>query len=212
MWLAIKKPKRFSTNWFVNWVSKLDNSSPQFLWNNRNIQRVKSCLTIIYDCFVQASIFVGVFIMLASTIGGLRNIVTDASTYRFYTWIITKLCHWLDQSTKLIYYQTSTWLYQNTKDLVIWCCHLNCVDPVYTNLPSSSSAFSVGNMCLCSSKSSERSILISFFIFELKMSSNMKFNKQYNDNMYVKAARKCYHSGYTKRALSSHKNTIKHMD
>ncbi|XP_004298301.1 PREDICTED: lysine histidine transporter-like 6-like [Fragaria vesca subsp. vesca] len=51
MWLAIKKPKRFSTNWFVNW----------------------------------ASIFVGVFIMLASTIGGFRNIVTDASTYRFYT-------------------------------------------------------------------------------------------------------------------------------
>ncbi|KAK9903830.1 hypothetical protein M0R45_000937 [Rubus argutus] len=51
MWLIIKKPKRFSTNWFINW----------------------------------ASIFVGVFIMLASTVGGLRNIITDASTYRFYT-------------------------------------------------------------------------------------------------------------------------------
>ncbi|XP_021910103.1 LOW QUALITY PROTEIN: lysine histidine transporter-like 6 [Carica papaya] len=32
-----------------------------------------------------ASIFIGVFIMSASTIGGLRNIVADASTYSFYT-------------------------------------------------------------------------------------------------------------------------------
>lgn len=51
MWLVIKKPKRFSTKWLVNW----------------------------------ASIFIGVFIMLASTIGGLRNIIADSSTYRFYT-------------------------------------------------------------------------------------------------------------------------------
>ncbi|EEF33263.1 amino acid transporter, putative [Ricinus communis] len=51
MWLIIKKPKRFSAKWFINW----------------------------------ASILVGVFIMIASTIGGFRNIVTDASTYRFYT-------------------------------------------------------------------------------------------------------------------------------
>lgn len=32
-----------------------------------------------------ASIFIGSFIMLASTIGGFRNIITDASTYSFYT-------------------------------------------------------------------------------------------------------------------------------
>ncbi|KAG5059931.1 hypothetical protein AAZX31_01G077700 [Glycine max] len=51
MWLIIKKPKRFSTNWFINWIS----------------------------------IYIGVCIMLASTIGGLRNIATDASTYKFYT-------------------------------------------------------------------------------------------------------------------------------
>ncbi|KAI4373298.1 hypothetical protein MLD38_011434 [Melastoma candidum] len=31
------------------------------------------------------SIFIGVFIMFASTIGGLRNIIADASTYRLYT-------------------------------------------------------------------------------------------------------------------------------
>ncbi|PQQ09647.1 hypothetical protein Pyn_27371 [Prunus yedoensis var. nudiflora] len=30
-------------------------------------------------------IFIGMFIMLASTVGGFRNIITDASTYRFYT-------------------------------------------------------------------------------------------------------------------------------
>ncbi|KAF8040224.1 hypothetical protein BT93_B2456 [Corymbia citriodora subsp. variegata] len=50
MWLVIKKPRKFSIKWFVNW----------------------------------ASIIIGVFIMMASTIGGLRNIVTDASTYHFY--------------------------------------------------------------------------------------------------------------------------------
>ncbi|GAB2226568.1 hypothetical protein Droror1_Dr00022378 [Drosera rotundifolia] len=51
IWLIIKKPKRFSTSWLVNW----------------------SC------------IFVGVFIMLASTIGGLRNIIADSSSYSFYS-------------------------------------------------------------------------------------------------------------------------------
>ncbi|KAL3751392.1 hypothetical protein ACJRO7_012246 [Eucalyptus globulus] len=50
MWLVIKKPRKFSINWFVNW----------------------------------ASIIIGVFIMMASTIGGLRNIIADASAYRFY--------------------------------------------------------------------------------------------------------------------------------
>ncbi|KAL5726290.1 hypothetical protein ACHQM5_009344 [Ranunculus cassubicifolius] len=50
MWLAIKKPTRFSGSWFINWI-----------------------------CIV-----VGVFIMFASTIGGLRNIVKDSSTYSFY--------------------------------------------------------------------------------------------------------------------------------
>ncbi|XP_021814390.1 lysine histidine transporter-like 6 [Prunus avium] len=51
MWLIIKKPKRFSLQWLVNW----------------------------------ACILIGMFIMLASTVGGFRNIITDASTYRFYT-------------------------------------------------------------------------------------------------------------------------------
>lgn len=51
MWLTIKKPKRFSASWLINW----------------------------------ASIYIGVFIMLASTIGGLRNIVIDSSTYSFYS-------------------------------------------------------------------------------------------------------------------------------
>ncbi|CAI0459041.1 unnamed protein product [Linum tenue] len=51
MWLILKKPKRFSPKWFVNWVS----------------------------------IVIGVFVMLASTIGGFRNIITDSSDYKFYT-------------------------------------------------------------------------------------------------------------------------------
>lgn len=51
MWLIIKKPRRFSINWFINW----------------------------------AAICIGVCIMLASTIGGLRNIIVDSSTYNFYT-------------------------------------------------------------------------------------------------------------------------------
>ncbi|XP_077230052.1 lysine histidine transporter-like 6 [Tasmannia lanceolata] len=51
IWLAIKKPRRFSLSWIVNW----------------------------------ACIFMGLFIMFASTIGGFRNIVMDASTYQFYS-------------------------------------------------------------------------------------------------------------------------------
>ncbi|GAB2280098.1 hypothetical protein Dimus_014735 [Dionaea muscipula] len=51
IWLVIKKPKRFTASWLINW----------------------SC------------IFIGVFIMLASTIGGLRNIITDSSSYSFYS-------------------------------------------------------------------------------------------------------------------------------
>ncbi|PWA44493.1 transmembrane amino acid transporter family protein [Artemisia annua] len=50
IWLILKKPKRFSTQWIVNWVG----------------------------------IFIGVFIMLASTIGGFRNIIADSSSYDFY--------------------------------------------------------------------------------------------------------------------------------
>nr|GFC23553.1 lysine histidine transporter-like 6 [Tanacetum cinerariifolium] len=50
IWLILKKPKSFSTQWIVNWVG----------------------------------IFIGVFIMLASTIGGFRNIIADSSSYDFY--------------------------------------------------------------------------------------------------------------------------------
>ncbi|CAN1314505.1 Lysine histidine transporter-like 6 [Linum perenne] len=51
MWLIIKKPKRYSAKWFINW----------------------------------GSIVIGVFIMLASTMGGFRNIIADSSKYKFYT-------------------------------------------------------------------------------------------------------------------------------
>ncbi|XP_019168377.1 PREDICTED: lysine histidine transporter-like 6 [Ipomoea nil] len=51
IWLKIKKPKRFSISWCINW----------------------------------ACIVIGVFIMVASTIGGVRNILADSSTYQFYS-------------------------------------------------------------------------------------------------------------------------------
>ncbi|WOL20074.1 lysine histidine transporter-like 6 [Canna indica] len=51
IWLAIKKPKRFSLSWLVNW----------------------------------GCIILGVIIMVVSTVGGLRNIIKDSSTYRFYS-------------------------------------------------------------------------------------------------------------------------------
>ncbi|KAL8167219.1 LOW QUALITY PROTEIN: hypothetical protein V2J09_008718 [Rumex salicifolius] len=51
IWIIIKRPKRFSLSWIINW----------------------------------ACIFIGVFVMFASTIGGLRNIVADSSTYSFYS-------------------------------------------------------------------------------------------------------------------------------
>lgn len=50
IWLILKKPKKFTTQWIVNWVG----------------------------------IFIGVFIMLASTIGGFRNIIADSASYKFY--------------------------------------------------------------------------------------------------------------------------------
>lgn len=40
---------------------------------------------LLYVNIFQGCIFVGVFIMMASTIGGLRSIIADASTYSFYT-------------------------------------------------------------------------------------------------------------------------------
>ncbi|XP_039144501.1 lysine histidine transporter-like 6 isoform X1 [Dioscorea cayenensis subsp. rotundata] len=51
IWLAIKKPKRFSLSWIVNW----------------------------------GCIIIGVCIMLVSTISGLRNIISDSSTFQFYS-------------------------------------------------------------------------------------------------------------------------------
>lgn len=50
MWLAIKKPKRFSFSWIINWIF----------------------------------IILGVLLMLTSSIGGMRNIIKDASSYDFY--------------------------------------------------------------------------------------------------------------------------------
>ncbi|TVU43562.1 hypothetical protein EJB05_10041 [Eragrostis curvula] len=50
MWLAIKKPRRFSLSWFINWI----------------------CIVI------------GVLLMVLSPIGGLRNIILKAKTYKFY--------------------------------------------------------------------------------------------------------------------------------
>ncbi|KAK3041266.1 hypothetical protein RJ639_001368, partial [Escallonia herrerae] len=47
IWLTLKKPRRFSRSWLINW----------------------------------ACIIIGVSIMLASTIGGFRNIIVDSSNY-----------------------------------------------------------------------------------------------------------------------------------
>ncbi|CAA3022785.1 lysine histidine transporter-like 6 [Olea europaea subsp. europaea] len=51
IWLKLKKPKRYSASWIMNWA-----------W-----------------------VFFGVFIMLASSAGGLRNIIVDSSSYEFYS-------------------------------------------------------------------------------------------------------------------------------
>ncbi|CAN6572372.1 unnamed protein product [Malus baccata var. baccata] len=50
MWLAIKKPRRWSLSWIINWI----------------------CITL------------GVMLMILSPIGGLRSIILQASTYKFY--------------------------------------------------------------------------------------------------------------------------------
>ncbi|CAA3002605.1 lysine histidine transporter-like 6 [Olea europaea subsp. europaea] len=51
IWLKLKKPKRYSASWIMNWA-----------W-----------------------VFFGVFVILASTVGGLRNIIVDSSSYEFYS-------------------------------------------------------------------------------------------------------------------------------
>jgi len=50
IWLIIKKPRRFSLSWFINWI----------------------CIVL------------GVLLMIVSPIGGLRNIILKAKTYKFY--------------------------------------------------------------------------------------------------------------------------------
>ncbi|KAB2614062.1 lysine histidine transporter 1-like [Pyrus ussuriensis x Pyrus communis] len=50
MWLAIKKPRKFSLPWIINWI----------------------CITL------------DVMLMILSPIGGLRSIIVQASTYKFY--------------------------------------------------------------------------------------------------------------------------------
>nr|XP_018676022.1 PREDICTED: lysine histidine transporter 1-like isoform X1 [Musa acuminata subsp. malaccensis] len=57
MWLAIYKPRRFSLSWTTNWVKYSQ----------------KICILL------------GVMLMILSSIGGLRQIVLQAKTYRFYS-------------------------------------------------------------------------------------------------------------------------------
>lgn len=85
MWLIIKKPKRFSANWFINWVipNLYYAKKTTFLPSDIFLYGGLTFFFLIF--FYQASIYIGLFIMVASTIGGLRNIITDASTYSFYT-------------------------------------------------------------------------------------------------------------------------------
>lgn len=51
IWLAIKKPRRFSLSWTINWI----------------------CIVL------------GVLLMVLSPIGGLRQIIINAKTYKFYS-------------------------------------------------------------------------------------------------------------------------------
>lgn len=88
MWLIIKKPKRFSITWLVNWVNiYIHTFFLPILYNlkMKNVSRELISMSVCVFFFIaQISIVVGVFIMLASTIGGLRNIIADSSTYSFY--------------------------------------------------------------------------------------------------------------------------------
>ncbi|KAL7110530.1 hypothetical protein ACP275_05G031800 [Erythranthe tilingii] len=54
---------------------------PSIMWLRiKKPEKFSLSWTVNWGC-----IFVGVFIMLASTIGGLRNIIVDSSTYEFYS-------------------------------------------------------------------------------------------------------------------------------
>lgn len=81
IWLKIMKPPRFSISWIMNWVKQILSTC---LFTNGVI----FCDTkpgFFCVCEFQISIFFGVFLMVASTVGGLRNIVADSSSYEFYS-------------------------------------------------------------------------------------------------------------------------------
>jgi hypothetical protein len=75
LWLKIKKPRRFSASWFANWVGTL----------NSEERSQPGEFRLISSFFFQGCIVIGVLLMCASTIGGLKSIIQDASTFQFYS-------------------------------------------------------------------------------------------------------------------------------
>lgn len=78
MWLAIYKPKKFSLSWITNWVCKI---LPTFYCFFKFFPRTKfQTLAISQICII-----FGVLLMIIAPIGGLRLIVLQAKTYKFYS-------------------------------------------------------------------------------------------------------------------------------
>ena len=93
LWLKIKKPPRFSASWCANWVIKrrlfffflaFFSKLGEFragTWD----WPLPAHVCFVRVCLCQGCIVVGVLLMIVSTIGGLRSIVQDASTFQFYS-------------------------------------------------------------------------------------------------------------------------------
>lgn len=87
LWLKIKKPPRFSASWCANWVSvRRQFFFLAFLFNLGEF-RLQSWDWPLpaHTSLCQGCIVIGVLLMVVSTIGGLRSIVQDASTFQFYS-------------------------------------------------------------------------------------------------------------------------------
>lgn len=83
MWLAVYKPKRFSISWLTNWVRT--NIHPLFLFLHFLCYKPTSLSPyFLYAPYFQFCIVVGVLLLVLAPIGGLRQIIMTAKTYKFY--------------------------------------------------------------------------------------------------------------------------------
>ncbi|KZV17302.1 lysine histidine transporter 1-like [Dorcoceras hygrometricum] len=85
MWLAIYKPRKYSLSWSTNWVRWIIYNVVSYYLLLELLSRLKSSLVQFLMCKFQICIILGVLLMVIAPIGGLRQIIINAKTYKFYS-------------------------------------------------------------------------------------------------------------------------------